>query len=168
MRSSVAALGAMTVFLYAQIPVRAQQTTFTQHRINEMAAALETVRRAVLEQPGLRHPGESLSAYLTRLTAPLPGETEIRHHARVEGYLEHLSRAADATASAHTVPSLRDNEAANQDLWRRSSRDLSDLPRRVTRLKQDWQAHPQAVPGELTTTFWLIQDALNALRDARP
>ena len=45
-------------------------TPFTQRRINEVAAALERARRALLEDTRLRRPGERLPDYLHRIAAP--------------------------------------------------------------------------------------------------
>jgi hypothetical protein len=148
----------------------------TQHRINEMAAALERARVALLEEPGLRQEGETLPGYLHRLAMPLPGEKPSSYRTRIEGYLNALAQATDATASIRRVPTLLEAGEANRLLWQKIARSVGYLPRRMVKLHAAWKetlskpnaAGFSALGTEMTQTLALMIVALNDLRDARP
>jgi hypothetical protein len=147
----------------------------TQHRINELAAALETARLNLIENTGLRRPGESLAAYLDRVVMPLPGESRPAYQARCAGYLTALAHAAAATASARRMPRLRDSSPANHQRWERATDALSYLPTHLDRLRAAWRHPPErnsppprALVGELRACLNFVIAALADLRDAYP
>ncbi len=166
------------------LPGRSQPAaTITQHRINELAAALERGRYALVEDVGLRGPNETLDAYLTRLIAPLPGEKPNRWKTRLESYVAALTRATEETATGRHIPALRDTGADNRRLWQRASQDLSHLPDRLTRLQAAWKdaqktandggkspapGRPQPLEAQFAQMLRFLNDALEALRNARP
>jgi hypothetical protein len=164
---------------------------FTQRRINEMAAALERAHDALVEETGLRQNGETLEAYLARLAAPLPGEKPDRRKARIDAYVAALAKATLATAPARRMPALRDADAENQRLWHRITQSLAHLPLRIRHTEAAWQreqkfaGNPKSVTPhvplrltsgssvntlavELSQTLRTLNEALDALRDARP
>jgi len=148
----------------------------TQHRINEMAAALDRARVALLEEPGLRQEGETLPGYLHRIAAPLPGEKPASYRIRIEGYLDALAQATDSTAPIRRVPALQEAGEANRLLWQKIARSVGYLPRRMVKLHAAWKetlSKPSAagystLGAELTQTLTLMIVALNDLRDTRP
>jgi hypothetical protein len=148
----------------------------TQRQINDFAASLERCRRTVVVAPGLRNPGETLPAYISRVAARLPREDSSSYHVRVKSYIDALAAAADSTASARVMPALKDVGAANSSLWRRAARDLSYLPKRMVQVRTAARAvftnpagaAPQALASEMLTTLQLVLDAYSNLRDARP
>lgn len=147
-----------------------------QYRINELAADLLKARRALNEETGLRQPNEPLHTYCERIAAPLPNESPIAYKTRLSGYIETLAQTIRATADARRVPLLRDNSTANRELWQRATTKLSYLPKRLARLRAVWQQqrlHPgvgteTALGAEMEETLLLMQNAYQALRDARP
>lgn len=148
----------------------------TQRRINDIAAVLERGRRALLEEPHLRQPGETLPNYLNRIAGPLPHETPATYRTRVEGYLKALERVSEETAPARQMPALHSADAANQNLWRHAGRDLGYLPKRMTLTQAAWKlaqnrpdpAAVTALGAQLDQTLQLILDAYARLRDAQP
>jgi hypothetical protein len=148
----------------------------TQHRINEMAAALERARVALIEETGLRQDGETLPGYLHRIAAPLPGEKPASYRIRIEGCLNALAQATDATAPIRRVPALQEAGEANRVLWQKIARSVGYLPRRMVKLHAAWKetlskpnaADYSALGTELTQTLTLMIVALNDLRDTRP
>ncbi len=149
-------------------------TFVTQRRINEMAAALETARLALIEGTGLRRPGEGLTAYLYRIAAPLPGEPPTAFRAREQGYLAALTAAAAGTVPARRMPRLHDESPSNRQLWDRATHALSYLPKHLDRLQAAWRKRPEpngsapAFTTELRACLDLVIAALADLRDANP
>jgi hypothetical protein len=148
----------------------------TQHRINEMAAVLDRARVALLEDTGLRQDGETLPGYLHRIAAPLPGEKPPAYRTRLEGCLNALAQATDATAPIRRIPTLQEAGEANRLLWQKIARSVGYLPRRMVKLHAAWKetlskpnaASCSALGTEMTLTLTLMIVALNDLRDARP
>lgn len=154
---------------------RSSTAPLTQRRINAMAAALEQARHALIEEAGLRLPGEGLPTYLARIAAPLPGERAAAYKTRLDSYLAALDRAVEATAAARRMPRLRDESLENRRLWERAARIASYMPARNARLRLAWKrvangAEPPSrrLPQELRASLNLVLSLLDALRDARP
>lgn len=156
---------------------------FPQRRINEFAATLERARRALIEETGLRPPGEPMARYLTRLAQPLPGEKPEAFRTRIESYLTLLAKAADETASIRRMPSLRDRSPANVATWQRASRALGFLPERIAKLREAWRKPmaeqnrppsasrsklPNQAASELDEALHLVIVGADDLRDALP
>lgn len=152
----------------------------TQRRINEVAAAVEQVRRTMLDETGLRKPGESLSEYIRRIALPLSSETARLYRQRIDHYLALIDAATQALNTewfAHR-PALRDTSEANQTLWKRLIRTQGFLSARVVKTRRAW--HPQSTnqkfdqkidpkfDQELDATFQLVITASDTLRDLRP
>ncbi len=148
----------------------------TQRQINEWAAALQRARFTLIEDTGLRQPGETLDAYLRRVAQPLPGEKSPAYRTRIEGYIGALAQATHATAPARHIPQLRDGSQVNRQTWQRATRMLSLLPARLLRLRGAQQAsqHPggpesaRSLEAELIQSMDVVLAAFSALRDARP
>lgn len=150
----------------------------SQAQINELAASLERVHRTLIEEPGIRRPGESFPLYIRRLAAPLPGEPSGRYVARIEGYLRSFDRATQETALGRRMPSLQENSAANRALWQRAVSSLSYLPGRMVKIHAVWRKLRKAgdtknlptadLGTEIAQTLDLAITALDALRDATP
>lgn len=167
------------LFLCGACPAQAP-ISVTQRQINEQAAALERARRAVAEDSGMRRPGEPLNGYLARLSVPSAHEAPAAYRKRIEGYLALFHRAAEATASARSVPTkLKDSSAGNRRTWETTSRALGFLPKRTETLSLAWRPLQSASAGagpedrkrfasELSETMHLVITGLDGLRDARP
>jgi hypothetical protein len=148
----------------------------SQRRINDYAAALERCRRSLLVEPSLRTIGETLPAYISRVTSPLPHEDRPHYQSRLNSYIDALELAAESTVPARSIPPLRDSSSANSTLWRRAARDLGYLPKRMVQVRAMANtafSNPDAVRyhavgSEILTTLQLVLDAYNNLRDARP
>ncbi len=173
-------------------PLPAAQT-ITQRDINVMAASIEDARSALIDNAGLRQPGEDLNRYLRRIALPLPGETPTNYKTRVKRYLELLTGSVEATRFHRRLPLLRDTGSANRALWEHMMRDLQQFPARVAHTQAAWQrvqhvskASPSAVStknakvsanqsviaahfdSELAQTVSLLIAIDDGLRDARP
>ena len=72
---------------------QATHPVFTQRGINEMAAAVEAARRGLLDDAGLRKPGEAVTPYLRRIARPLLTESRANYLARINGYLALLEQS---------------------------------------------------------------------------
>jgi hypothetical protein len=148
----------------------------TQPRINEFAAALDRVVRALVDDTGLRRPQEPLPTYLNRIAIPLPKETPSQYVSRTEGYLRSLEQASQATAPLRRLPPIQDTNPANRARWRRLTHTLSLLPRRIAKLRAAWKREsrhsPKPVPKtlgqEFAQTLNIVLSARDGLRDARP
>jgi hypothetical protein len=148
-----------------------------QQRINEMAAALLRAHRALIEEPGLRHEGERLEAYLERAAAPLPGESGVRYRVREGAYVAALERVAAAENLCTAIPSLHDNSLPNVTLWQHAVKASSLLPTRAAHVRVAWtdcrragaeHADTHRLGIEMAQTILWIKTAYDALREARP
>ena len=164
------------MYLLPWRPAVAATPLLSQRGINEMAAALESVRLTLIEDTGLRRPQEPLPVYLDRLALPQSGEAAGVYDSRMEGYLKSLRRAVVATAPARHSLFLRHTDAANQQCWQRAAQALSLLPARVDKLERAWRqarrgdraAADPRLGGQLAQTLGLVLAGYSALRDARP
>ncbi len=156
---------------------RAQQgPAVSQRKINEMAASLDRCRRTLIETPAIRQQGETLPAYIQRISAPLVGESKTGYLKRVSSYVRALARTANETASFRVPPTLKHADAANQSLWQRATRDISYLPKRMDHVAAAWSHAEQhtepeqtkALATEILETVQLMIDAYTNLRDAAP
>jgi hypothetical protein len=140
---------------------------------------------ALVEDTGLRRPGEAISTYVDRIACHQPGETT--YEARVVGYLDVLDQAAHATAAGRSVPPLQHADAANRQIWQRVAQALSQLPVSVREARagwrdvmreerRNWQSPDPKIAGApyrrlgaaLNRSLAQILAAYSALRDARP
>lgn len=164
----------------AALPAAAQSgpVSLTQRRINEIAAALERAHYALIEGTGERHSGELLPEYFARLMAKLPQETPAQHKARIERYLDALTRVTAASAPLRRLPALSDNSAGNRQVWQRAVQALAELPALTAKLRAEWPhelpklstpaVKPDSFDSELARAVWLVTTALSNLRDAQP
>ncbi len=170
-------IGFAMVLSHAQ----AAPTSLTQRDINVMAAGVEDARSALIDNAGLRHPGEDLNIYLRRIALPLQGETPTHYKTRIERYLNLLARSVEATQPGQRLPALRDTDAPNRALWQRTVHALQLFPARVAHTKAAWEhtqyaAKTKAKSGaqassfdvELAQTVSLLIAIDDNLRDARP
>ena len=155
---------------------------FTQRGINEMAATVEAARRALLDDAGLRKPGEALTPYLRRIALPLPAESRANYLARINGYLALLEQSAAATKTARALPALRDGSAANMAEWKRTVGALQYLPARLQKTERAWNMthylvsnldSAPSVPSthfdrEMEQTVQIVIAANEGLRDVKP
>ena len=175
-------------------PLPAAQT-ITQRDINVMAASVEDARAALIDNAGLRQPGEDLNRYLRRIALPLPGETPAVYQTRIRRYLDLLTRSVDATRPHKRLPVLRDTDPANRAVWEHTMRDLQQFPARVAHTRAAWQRAQHAAKvsssigsakaesakssanqsvlaarfdSELAQTVSLLIAIDDGLRDARP
>jgi hypothetical protein len=155
----------------------AESPRISQTRINEYAAALLRAHRVLIEDPGLRRPGEQLSPYMHRIAAPLPNESQADYLLRTEGYVASVERLLDRRALCITAPPLNDNTAQNTAIWRKATAAAAALPGRVERLRAAWtllkraadrQKASDRLAVEFDYTLIAIKTAFEALRDARP
>lgn len=150
----------------------AAATGLTQRQINTWAAAMERVRLAVVDEPGLRGPAEPIGAYLDRLAKALPGEKPAAYRQRINGYLDALANAASVSRSVPAQPKLTDRSPANLQLWQRADTELSRLRRSVGALQMAWRRRQQSGqlirPERLQEAVAIALSALGDLRDARP
>lgn len=157
----------------------------TQRDINVMAASVEDARAALIDNTGLRHPGEDLNVYLRRIAHPLPGETPQVYKTRIQRYLDLLARSANAAQWGQRLPALRDSSPTNRALWERTTRALQLFPARVAHTRTAWQRaltqnHSAPANGvsekerltffdaELAQTVSLLIAIDDGLRDAIP
>lgn len=175
-------IGFAMVLSHAQ----AAPTSLTQRDINVMAAGVENARSALIDNAGLRHPGEDLNIYLRRIALPLQGETPTHYKTRIGRYLNLLARSVEATQPGQRLPALRDTDAPNRALWQRTVHALQLFPARVAHTKAAWEQaqrmvsqrakpHAKTVPvasnsfaSELAQTVSLLIAIDDNLRDARP
>ena len=148
----------------------------SQTGINERAATLLRMHRALIEDPGLRQDGERLDLYLRRIAARLPGEPPAAWRARQRAYAAAVVRLNGDIAPLSVVPPLQDRSAANLAVWGRSAHAIAILPERCAKLlaamtRSERAYGPdqtQAVGREMTRTVLVVKDAFEALREARP
>ncbi len=110
----------------------------TQRGINNYAAALQRARYAVIENTGLRNPGEALVPYLMRISSPLPGESRSKFLARVSKYISAIINASKETEDLKSAPDLIDTDQVNRKAWNHAVRYSLLFPREVVKLKSDW------------------------------
>lgn len=148
----------------------------SQNRINEWAASLLRAHRALIDEPGLRRNGERLDLYLQRIAAPLDGETDEKWRARMRTFAAALTQAAGTGRLCLAAPALRDASPENAAAWRRAVRASAALPGSCARALAAIQsagdtpsvARRRLVGLELTRTMYVVKDAFEALREARP
>jgi len=174
-----AVLLALQVLVCGRVSAEADRAQrLSQRKINEMAAALETARLALIEDTGLRRPGEPLAAYFDRVIQPQAGEPLVACALRVQGYIDSLSRAADATAAGRHLVAVDHTGTANRLSLRRAAQALSLLPVRVDKLKRAARHASQTshfgtvsyhhwLGAQFNETLELVLAAYSALRDAR-
>ena len=167
------------------VGAQAAPRLLTQRDINVMAANIEDARTALIDNAGLRHPGEDLHLYLRRIARPLQGETSNAYTTRIQRYLDLLARSAQTTQPGQHLPALRDNSPANRALWERTTRALQLFPARVVHTQTAWQralilnhstpvngtigkAKPISFDAELAQTVGLLIAIDDGLRDAKP
>jgi hypothetical protein len=169
--------GLITCWIILTYASNSQHASYlTQRRVNDYSAALERCRRSILVSPGLRGQIEPLPAYISRVSARLPGEDTYHYQIRVRSYIAAIEAAAESTASARMLPTLKNNSVANLSLWRRAVRDLGYLPKRIVQVRSAEQSAihdpgastAKSLASELLITIQLILDAYSNLRDARP
>jgi hypothetical protein len=134
----------------------AQATGFSQHQINEHAAACINAQKALKGLTGRPKPGEQPAAF----------------GARIRSYLAALEAVAKKTESLRRPPSLRNTESANLQRWQGIGSNAAALPGEIAEAKAAWQA--QAKLGDkaklgpkLLKCLGSVQRMLNLLRDAR-
>jgi hypothetical protein len=163
--------------LAVSLPSGAQPHRMTQRRINELAATLLRAHRALIEEPGIRRADERLEAYMSRIAAPLPGETDAHYREREEGYVSAVERAAAYRGLLATRPTLRDRSVANLADWSRAEKVAAALPAAAARVRAAWISDRRGRPGAgetarlaggLTEAVLLLKTAFEALRDAQP
>jgi hypothetical protein len=155
----------------------AQTQRISQTRINEYAATLLRAHRVLIEDPGLRRPGEQLSPYMHRIAAPLPGESEALYRARIAGYVTNVEKQLDRRLLCITVPALTDTDPQNTAVWRKATAASAELPGHMEQLRTAW-ASVKSGPIRRTVTDRLaveldhmliaIKTAFESFRDARP
>jgi len=177
---AVAAIFLCFLMLFAPFRVAAQAKSISQTRINEYAAALLKVHHALIEDTGLRRPGEQLGGYVQRIVQPLPGESVDRCQKRLDTYMSTLAGVTESRNLDTVIPALRDNSRANVEKWKIATRTSAELPAQLSRdiaaRKQERfpastrfpQGYQSSFGHELTKTVLLIKAAFEALRDARP
>ena len=179
--------------VFAQTAPLPAAQTITQRDINVIAASLEDARSALIDNAGLRQPGENLNRYLRRIALPLSGETPTNYQTRIGRYLDLLTSSVDATRSHTRLPVLRHTDPANRALWEHTIRDLQQFPARVAHTRTAWQRVQHAFKAssslknaknihagsnqsviaahfdsELAQTVSLLIAIDDGLRDARP
>jgi len=180
--------------ILGSLPVSARQVpqqtyarfAITQRAINEVAAPVEMARRALLEEAGLRRPGEGLSVYVRRIALPLSGESNATYKKRIARYLTLLADSAKVALMLSAVPALHDTSAANKAQWDHLVHVLPILQGRVHKTEVAWQqalknaqrltatakeevsAKNAHFDTELEETMQVVLAASNTLRDARP
>jgi hypothetical protein len=176
----IAIAGLFAAVMAAASPGRALAAgprTVAQFRINEWAAGLLRAHRALIEDPGLRLPGEPLEVFTERIAAPLPGETEARYRERVDSYVASVQRAADVHRLCVALPVLHDTDASNVALWRKAVEASGHLHFRAAKVRETWLAFRHRRPNrtetrrlgmEIAQTLLVLKTAYEALRDARP
>jgi hypothetical protein len=178
----------LAYFVYcgvSAVPALARQTlrpAFTQRSINEMAAAVEATRLALIDDAALRKPGEAITPYVRRIALPLPAETKAKYFARINGYLALLEQSAQATKAGRALPAIRDNSAANTAEWKRTVGALQYLPARLQKTERAWGSTQRmfdiasSAPSarlsrfdlELEQTVQIVIAASDGLRDVKP
>jgi len=121
--------------LLASAPIKAQAQRVSQTRINEYAATLMRAHRVLIEDPGLRKPGEQLSPYMHRIAAALPRESDSAYLSRVESYITNLERCLDRRSLCTTVPALTAADSQNAAEWRKAVAESAELPARLEHLR---------------------------------
>ena len=150
--------------------------TVSQTRINEWAAKLLKAHLAIIETPGLRRNGERLDLYLQRIAAPLPDESAAQWRLRQQEYAAALIRVADPRGLCTAAPRLRDTGARNVANWRKATNASALLPERcakavaaIKNAETEYSAGTAREAGvEMTRALFILKDAFEALREARP
>ena len=160
-------------------PATAQAKPISQTRINEYAAALLKVHRALIEDGDLRRPGEKLDDFMRRIVTGQPAESKDHYIQRLGSYFEALRSLRDRSKLCMAIPALHDTSPANVDRWKRAVGASTELPDRWERVRVAWThadsggTHelvrgPNGMAAELTKAVFTIKTAFEALREARP
>lgn len=130
---------------------------FTQHRINELAAACVTTQMAMSGLKGTRR----------------PEETPAQFTARIRSYFAALDEAVKSLQPLRRPPTPHDAQQDNLQRWQRLSADVNRLPAEIGAARAAWAAVPKQgekapLGPKLARALATVQTILNGLRDARP
>ena len=157
----------------------AQPRPISQTRINEYAAALLKVHRALIEDGDLRRRGEKLDDFMRRIVIALPAESKDHYVGRIDSYFAALRNLSDRRKLCTATPALHDNSPGNVEQWKRAVRASAELPDRWEHVRTA-SLHPESggpfdlvkgrsgMAAELTKTLLTIKTSFEALREARP
>lgn len=109
----VMALVLTGAFACAQAPC----PIITQHRVNEMAAALDQLHRSLVDDPHARMPGEPIEAYCLRMAGKLPKEAPAVWQKRQALWQRLIQSAARATKCLVMPVKPHITSAANLSQW---------------------------------------------------